>query len=69
MSTTYKTELVSVHGFRVKGDDTSQQLADLVDEKCNTMSSSGWELLSVVPSLTSEGVLVKLLLVFKSTND
>jgi len=60
----YKTELISVQGFRVKGDDTSNQLACLIDQKCNKMSNLGWELFSITPSLTSEGALLKLLLTF-----
>ncbi|MAE52581.1 MAG: hypothetical protein CMI20_00525 [Opitutae bacterium] len=64
MSTTYKTIVVSTKGLRIKGDDTSAELAVAIDEKSNEMYEKGWKLLSITPSLLSEGALIKLMLTF-----
>ena len=61
---TYKTHVISTKGMRIKGDDTSDEIAAELDEKSNNMSRDGWELLSITPSLLSEGVLIKILLTF-----
>ena len=59
MSSTYKTVVVSTKGLRIKGDDTSAELAVSIDQKSNEMSDDGWSLLSITPSLMSEGALIK----------
>lgn len=64
MSQFYKTLVVSTKGLRIKGDDTSLELASVIDQKSNEMSDEGWELLSITPSLMSEGALIKLMLTF-----
>ena len=50
--------------MRIKGDDTSLEIASIIDEKSNQMCNEGWELFSITPSLLSEGALIKLLLTF-----
>jgi len=64
MSKSYKTLVVSTKGLRIKGDDTSADLAVIIDQKSNEMSKDGWVLLSITPSLMSEGALIKLMLTF-----
>jgi len=64
MLRTYMTCVVSTKGLRIKGDDTSIEIASIIDEKSNKMSKDGWELFSITPSLLSEGALIKLLLTF-----
>jgi len=64
MSKSYKTLVVSTKGLRIKGDDTSAELAVIIDQKSNEMSKDGWVLLSITPSLMSEGALIKLMLTF-----
>ena len=64
MSKSYKTIVVSTKGLRIKGDDTSGELAVIIDQKSNEMSKEGWVLLSITPSLMSEGALIKLMLTF-----
>ena len=64
MSKSYKTLVVSTKGLRIKGDDTSGELAVIIDQKSNEMSKEGWVLLSITPSLMSEGALIKLMLTF-----
>ena len=61
---TYKTCVITPKGMRIKGDDTSLQIASIIDEKSNQMCKEGWELFSITPSLLSEGALIKLLLTF-----
>ena len=61
---TYKTCVVTPNGMRIKGDDTSLEIASIIDEKSNQMCKEGWELFSITPSLLSEGALIKLLLTF-----
>jgi hypothetical protein len=58
------TCVVTTKGLRIKGDDTSLEIASIIDEKSNKMSQDGWELFSITPSLLSEGALIKLLLTF-----
>jgi len=64
MNKSYKTLVVSTKGLRIKGDDTSAELAVIIDQKSNEMSKDGWVLLSITPSLMSEGALIKLMLTF-----
>ena len=61
---TYKTCVITPKGMRIKGDDTSLEIASIIDEKSNQMCKDGWELFSITPSLHSEGALIKLLLTF-----
>ena len=64
MPTNYKTIVVSTRGLRIKGDDTSGELVEVIDIRSNKMSEKGWKLFSVTPSLMSEGALIKLMLTF-----
>ena len=64
MNKSYKTVVISTKGIRIKGDDTSSDLALSIDQKSEKMSEDGWKLLSITPSLMSEGALIKLMLTF-----
>ena len=64
MNQTIKTLVVSTRGIRIKGDDTSNGIAAVIDAKSNEMCNDGWKLFSITPSLTSEGALIKVLLTF-----
>jgi hypothetical protein len=64
MSSSYKTLVIKTKGMRIKGDDTSSELAMEIDQKSTEMSKKGFKLLSVTPSLLSEGALIKVMLTF-----
>jgi len=64
MSSSYKTIVVKAKGIRIKGDDTSSELALEIDQKSMQMDKEGYKLLSVTPSLMSEGALIKVMLTF-----
>jgi hypothetical protein len=64
MSSSYKTLVIQTKGMRIKGDDTSSELALEIDQKSMEMSKEGFKLLSVTPSLLSEGALIKVMLTF-----
>ena len=64
MSISYKTLVIQTKGMRIKGDDTSSELALEIDQKSMEMSKEGFKLLSVTPSLLSEGALIKVMLTF-----
>ena len=51
----YKIISVSPEGIRVKGDDVSDKLAKLAENLSNKMAMSRWRMISMVPSLRSEG--------------
>ena len=64
MSSSYKTIVIQTKGMRIKGDDTSSELAMEIDQESAEMSKEGFKLLSVTPSLLSEGALIKVMLTF-----
>jgi hypothetical protein len=64
MSSFYKTLVVKAKGIRIKGDDTSSELALEIDRKSMQMDKEGYKLLSITPSLMSEGALIKVMLTF-----
>ena len=64
MKQNYQTCVITTKGLRIKGDDTSVEIASEIDSKSNEMGTQGWELISVTPSLMSEGALIKVILTF-----
>lgn len=58
----YKTVIVSPSGLRVKGDDHSQELAELLSKNNNELAKRGWRVISINPSMTSQGAVVKMLI-------
>jgi hypothetical protein len=63
----YKTKVIEHKGLRVKGDDTSIQLANILENETNNLLMKGWVVKSVLPSLTSDGALLKLIVLFEKT--
>ena len=61
----YKTITISPDGIRVKGDDISSKIADLLNHLCNGHANDGWRVISIVPSLKSEGAVIKMLVTFE----
>lgn len=61
----YKTTTISPDGIRVKGDDISIKIADLLDDLCNEHANNGWRVISIVPSMKSEGAVIKMLVTFE----
>lgn len=54
-------------GLRVKGDDQTDVLATMIAAKSNENSERGWKLLSAIPTVTSEGSVFKILLIFEKS--
>ncbi len=63
----YKTVVLGPEGLRIKGDDNSKNLSSLLEKKLNEQSKDGWRAISIVPSMVSEGAVVKLIVTFEST--
>ena len=61
----YKTITVSPDGIRVKGDDISYKIADLLNDLSNKYGRDRWKLISIIPSMKSEGAVTKLLVTFE----
>jgi len=61
----YKSISLTPDGIRVKGDDVTEKLASMIDKECAFYSDDGWRLISMIPSLKSEGAVVRLLLTFE----
>ena len=65
MNYEYKSISLTPYGIRVKGDDVTEKLAALIDRECNLLAKDGWRLIAKIPSLKSEGAVVRLLLTFE----
>ena len=61
----YKFKIISHKGNRVKGDDITDKLAENRELECNRLALDGWEFLSAVPTISSEGAVSKLLVTYK----
>ncbi len=61
----FKTEVVSPKGIRIKGDDHSEELARLIEERSNVLRKDGWRLVNALPAMVSEGALYKAILIFE----
>ncbi|MDG0964379.1 MAG: DUF4177 domain-containing protein [Opitutales bacterium] len=61
----YKTISISPVGIRIKGDDISEKLAELLNKRSNELTKEKWRLISILPSLKSEGAVAKLLVTFE----
>ena len=61
----FKTEVVSPKGIRIKGDDHSDELARLIEERSNVLRKDGWLLVKALPAMVSEGALYKAILIFE----
>ncbi len=65
MNYEYKSISLTPDGIRVKGDDITEKLAEMINEVSNSNGKKGWRLISVIPSLKSEGAVVRLLVTFE----
>lgn len=65
MNYEYKSISLTPDGIRVKGDDITEKLAAMINEASNDNGKKGWRLISVIPSLKSEGAVVRLLVTFE----
>lgn len=61
MGKKFKVIILETKGLRVKGDDHSSYLADLLSQNLNSHSQDGWQLEFITPSMTSDGNLVKMM--------
>lgn len=64
----YKTITIYPDGIRVKGDDISTKIAQLLDVSCNKLAKENWRVISIIPSMKSEGAVTKLLVTFEKKN-
>ena len=62
MSLEYKSIVVSPSGLRVKGDDHSNELAEILTKNMSELAKEGWRVISLIPSMTSQGAVVKMLI-------
>ena len=67
MKYSYKVEVLESKGIRIKGDDVSEQIARALQANSNSNARQGWRIQSVIPSLSSEGALLKCLVVYEKT--
>ena len=65
MQVSYKIIVVAPLGLRVSGDDQTDSLAELLEKKSNALGKGGWEMIKVLPTLSSGGSVSKLLVIFK----
>jgi hypothetical protein len=62
MPLVYQSVIVKVPGLKVKGDDTSTKMSEMIEEVLNIESSKGWKLVQITPTLIREGSLQKVIL-------
>ena len=61
----YKVKFFSPEGIRVKGDDLTEKIAQKLEIESNKLAKNGWQILSLVPTVSSEGSVSKLLVTFQ----
>ncbi len=61
----YKTISFSPDGIRIKGDDVSEKLSDLLNESFDIYAKQNWRVISILPSMKSEGAVIKVLVTFE----
>ena len=61
----YKVRIFSPEGIRVKGDDLTEKIAQNLEVESNKLAKNGWQILSLVPTVSSEGSVSKLLVTFQ----
>lgn len=64
----YVVKIISPEGIRVKGDDLTDKIAKKLDTESNKLGKEGWQIISLVPTVTSEGSVSKLLVTFQRRN-
>lgn len=68
MVSVYKTKVIESKGLRVKGDDSSSQLAEILEKESNKELLAGWKVHSITPSLSSNGAILKFVVLFQKQN-
>ena len=61
----YVVKILSPEGIRVKGDDLTDKIAQKLETESNKLGKDGWQIISLVPTVTSEGSVSKLLVTFQ----
>ena len=61
----YKTITIIPDGIRIKGDDISDKITELMNKVFNEYGKCNWKVISIFPSLKSEGAVTKLLVTFE----
>ena len=61
----YVFKIISPEGIRVKGDDLTDKIAKKLEVESNKLGKDGWQIISLVPTVTSEGSVSKLLVTFQ----
>ena len=61
----YVVKIISPEGIRVKGDDLTDKIAQKLETESNKLGKDGWQIISLVPTVTSEGSVSKLLVTFQ----
>ena len=61
----YKVKILSPEGIRVKGDDLTDKIAQKLETESNKLGKNGWKIISLVPTVSSEGSVSKLLVTFQ----
>ena len=61
MTLTYQSIIVKVPGLKVKGDDTSSKMSDMIGEVTNIQAKEGWKLVQITPALVRDGALQKVI--------
>ena len=63
----YVVKILSPEGIRVKGDDLTDKIAQKLETESNKLGKDGWQIISLVPTVTSEGSVSKLLVTFQKS--
>ena len=61
----YKVQILSPEGIRIKGDDLTDKIAQKLEAESNKLGKNGWQIISLVPTVSSEGSVSKLLVTFQ----
>ena len=69
MSLTYQSITVKVPGLKVKGDDTSSKMSEMISEIANDKAKKGWKLVQITPALVRDGALQKVILTMEKCTD
>lgn len=64
----FKAEVVCPKGIRIKGDDHSEELARLIEERSDALCKDGWRFVNALPAMVSEGALYKAILIFEKAD-
>jgi hypothetical protein len=63
----YVVKIISPEGIRVKGDDLTDKISQKLETESNKLGKDGWQIISLVPTVTSEGSVSKLLVTFQKS--